>query len=618
MKYFLLVPILFMCISAQAQFQLNGVATSLGGNIYQLTPSSPALFGAIWYKLQHNLNTPFNVQGQMNFGTDPGGADGITFVMQNGCLSAGGAGGGIGYSGMSGQSIGIEFDTYQNISGTGAELNNDPVFDHIAVEKNGDVVHDASTNDITAPIQMDPVLSNVKNGAWYNFQISYSPTTNNLRVFFNGSLRVNITYDIKTNVFAGNNWTYWGFTSSTGGRSNIQQIYIDKTLSSFLLNDATICTGSIPVTLNPLTSLRGTNLALANPSVASTNNIDAGLAFDGNMSSRWTGAWTDNEWIYVDLQSPTDIDSVTLDWEAAYASGYIIQTSNDAITWTNQFTTTTENGGHDKIVFSASNIRYVKLQSTQRGFLPYGISLWEFRVYGQPKYLWSTNNGTNATISPNVYSSSVTLNPAATTTYSVMIPDPCLGFTNYSMTVTVDCTAPVELLNFNATPKNETVSITWETASEQNSNYFEILKSNDGIHFNTIGNEVAAHNSNRLVSYDYTDYEGLNSNNVYYKIASVDYNGYRQESAIKTLRKEYNKSFVLNPVFEDETFIIATDENNTILSYQIYDMQGRSLATQAVENSTKISIGKSLIPGCYIVLIKTATGVSPIHISKIK
>src|SRR5689334_20120170 len=51
----------------------------------------------------------------------------------------------------------------------------------------------------------------------------------------------------------------------------------------------------------------GTNLALNRPGTASSvqsgSSFSAGLAFDGNSTTRWSSSSTDNEWIYVDLGS---------------------------------------------------------------------------------------------------------------------------------------------------------------------------------------------------------------------------------------------------------------------------------------------------------------------------
>ena len=576
----------------------------MGGGVYQLTPAATTQFGAIWSKVQLDINLSFNIQGKMNFGSDPNGADGMAFVMQTNCLSAGTTGGGLGFSGIPGQSFAVEFDTYQNILGTGFEQNNDPAFDHIAVEMNGDVVHDGSANNITAPIQMDATLTNVKNGLWHDFQINYNSTTKLFRVYFNGVLRVNIVYNIKTNVFPGIQYVYWGITSTTGGFSNVQQINIDGTLTTHVIKDTTICTGSVPVTLPSLNSLKGTNLALNNPITASSGNATAMQAFDGNSGSRWESAWgVDPQWIYVDLQSPVDIDSVTLDWEGAFATAYEIQTSTDASTWTTRFSTTTNTGGHNKIVFSTANVRYVRMLGTARSLAAYGYSIWEFKVFGLPKYVWSTNNGTNASISPNIYSTSVTLSPAVTTTYSVLIPDPCLGYTTLSTTITISCPAPVEFVDFTIQRGINGTTLAWNTSSEQNSNYFEVLKSTDGINFYVLGKVMASGNSSSIKNYSFYDLKS-STGSTFYKIVSVDFDGSKKDSEIKVLQNDTNKIILTSSVFTNETSLVIVGKVE-YCHYSIYDMLGREVVHKLIQHpSESISIGNELAPACYLLKVE--------------
>ncbi len=433
-SYSLIFIVLFCIQTAWAQFEINGDAVDLGGNTYRLTEAINSQFGAIWYKVQHDLTTDFTVTGQMNFGSDATGADGIVFVMQQNCLSTGNIGGGLGYAGIPGQSFGVEFDTYQNIVGTGAEDNNDPVFDHIAVEKNGDVVHDASADDITAPVQMHPTLTNVKDGNWYDFEVSYTVSTNNLRVVFDGSERVNITYDIQNNVFAGDQFVFWGFTSTTGGFNNEQQIFIDAVNSTFVINDYDICSGSVSISLPSLSALASTNLALGNPVTASSGTGE-GNVVDANLGTRWESVWgVDPQWIAIDLQAPVDITSVVLVWEGAYATAYEIQTSTDGIAWTTQYSTTTNTGGTNTIPLSVQNVRYVRMYGTVRALPLYGYSIWEFEVYGTPNYLWSPNDGTI----DDIYGETVTITPTSTQTYSVLIPDACVGSSLYEFQIAVN------------------------------------------------------------------------------------------------------------------------------------------------------------------------------------
>ncbi|MEU6590526.1 beta-1,3-glucanase family protein [Streptomyces sp. NPDC046881] len=124
-------------------------------------------------------------------------------------------------------------------------------------------------------------------------------------------------------------------------------------------------------------------LSQGRPTTASSTENDslpASAAVDGNAGTRWSSAFADPQWLRVDLGSVQQLSRVTLDWEAAYATAFQIQTSTDATTWTTIHSTTTATGGTQNIALTGSG-RYVRLYGTARG-TPYGYSLWEFRVYG--------------------------------------------------------------------------------------------------------------------------------------------------------------------------------------------------------------------------------------------
>jgi hypothetical protein len=70
----------------------------------------------------------------------------------------------------------------------------------------------------------------------------------------------------------------------------------------------------------------------------------ASAAFDGNTSTRWSSAFSDPQWLQVDLGTSQTICEVTLDWEAAYATAFQIQASPDGNTWTTIYSTTTGTG----------------------------------------------------------------------------------------------------------------------------------------------------------------------------------------------------------------------------------------------------------------------------------
>ena len=126
------------------------------------------------------------------------------------------------------------------------------------------------------------------------------------------------------------------------------------------------------------------NLAL-NKSVNSSSDesgvLTASNAVDGNLTTRWASAFSDPQWIRVDLGTATDISQVVLHWEDAYANQFQIQVSNNGQSWTTVFSETNGNGGIDTIPFSTVSARYVRMYGTQRATV-YGYSLFEFEVYG--------------------------------------------------------------------------------------------------------------------------------------------------------------------------------------------------------------------------------------------
>jgi len=131
-------------------------------------------------------------------------------------------------------------------------------------------------------------------------------------------------------------------------------------------------------------SLQAENIALNKTITASSVEV-AGFepykAFDGNATStRWSSAYTDNEWIEADLGSLRNIERVVLKWENAYAASYRIETSTDNQNWTAAKTVTNGAGGTEDLSFPVVSARYIRMLGVQRA-TPYGYSLWEFEVY---------------------------------------------------------------------------------------------------------------------------------------------------------------------------------------------------------------------------------------------
>ncbi|MEV4514954.1 peroxidase family protein [Dactylosporangium sp. NPDC049525] len=124
-------------------------------------------------------------------------------------------------------------------------------------------------------------------------------------------------------------------------------------------------------------------LSQGRPVVASSvenAGTPASAAVDGNGGTRWSSAFSDPQWLRVDLGAPAALTQVVLNWQNSYAEGFAVQVSNDAVTWTNVYATSTGTGGTQTLAVTGTG-RYVRMYGTAR-HTAFGYSLWEFQVYG--------------------------------------------------------------------------------------------------------------------------------------------------------------------------------------------------------------------------------------------
>src|SRR5260221_466672 len=100
-----------------------------------------------------------------------------------------------------------------------------------------------------------------------------------------------------------------------------------------------------------------TLLSQGRPATASSvekATTPASAAVDGDTTTRWSSAFSDPQWLQVDLGSSQPICHIDLNWEAAYASAFQIQTSQDAVTWTTIYSTTTGAGNIEALNVSGT------------------------------------------------------------------------------------------------------------------------------------------------------------------------------------------------------------------------------------------------------------------------
>jgi len=173
---------------------------------------------------------------------------------------------------------------------------------------------------------------------------------------------------------------------------------------------------------------------------------------------------------------------------------------------------------------------------------------------------------------------------------------------------------PVELVYFSGEERDCSIHLSWETATEVNSDYFIVERSFDAIQFNEVGRVNAAGNSTESITYNFTD-NGINAQ-TYYRLKQVDFDGSAEYfDVIKihaTCFEDGTEGDILdvypNPVGEAGSMNVkAYSPYNETVTISIMDVTGKLVLTQLEEiikgpNLLNFSVA-GLASGTYIVRI---------------
>lgn len=135
--------------------------------------------------------------------------------------------------------------------------------------------------------------------------------------------------------------------------------------------------------------------------VSSTETADftGEKAIDGDPTTRWASEYADDQTITVDIGVPLPIGYVKIDWEAAYATDFKVETSSDGTSWTEVANVTGNTSTTTEFEFTAATARFVKITGLKRA-TEYGFSIYEIFI--------SSAKGALATNTSSAYPSSGT------------------------------------------------------------------------------------------------------------------------------------------------------------------------------------------------------------------
>lgn len=177
---------------------------------------------------------------------------------------------------------------------------------------------------------------------------------------------------------------------------------------------------------------------------------------------------------------------------------------------------------------------------------------------------------------------------------------------------------PVSLMGIAAALRQQQIEVKWTTAQEQNSKFFEVLKSTDGNNFTAIGKVNATGNSHAATQYQFVDRQPTVGTN-FYKLKMVDADGsftYSASVAVKFGAKA--KGLWLLSATAQRIQLSACSDVPEKASIKCMSVDGKVLAAQTImlnSGSNMVTLPNSLPKGSIgIVTLQSNTAVHSLRI----
>lgn len=417
----------------QNGWQINNDAVFVSPNILRLTPNINEQKGSAFWKQKVALAANFSFSFFFSFKITNVGADGFTFCIQQASNTAGSSGGGVGYAGIPGKSMAIEYDTWAN----GNENN-----DHIAFDYNGVLHNDGSYLFQNASPYVNSALLDGNTGASLTLRdgnlkyswIDYNGTTGKLEVrISNSATRPTAAALIIANLNLASNFSnsdvFFGFTAATGSFNENHFIYSAYGTSKY----------------DPITDTTLYKQGAAFITLTSSNNIDNCISPTSTISLLATDQ-NNNPIVNTPL-------NISLDSGTATFSTNVV---------------TTDNSGRANFILKNVSTANIKVRATDPLVGAYGtVSVSAINVNDPVNFSIVTNpadtticNGTAVTLTVNgaaagtdvrwntsETTTAITKSPGTTTTYSVTVSDAASGCSNTKTKTIIVKPLPIILIS---------------------------------------------------------------------------------------------------------------------------------------------------------------------------
>lgn len=166
-------------------------------------------------------------------------------------------------------------------------------------------------------------------------------------------------------------------------------------------------------------------------------------------------------------------------------------------------------------------------------------------------------------------------------------------------------TLPVSLISYDAKLlNNNTVQLTWKTASETSSSHFKIERSTDGRNFISIGGVAASGTISAVSYYSFTDIQPV-IKNTFYRLKQFDIDGRAKDLGVRLVKTGGSNALpgvYPNPAQGNIITLLAGNEPLP-LPYRISDVQGRVIKSGTMQQSQQEVDIQDMNKGIYFLQI---------------
>lgn len=158
-----------------------------------------------------------------------------------------------------------------------------------------------------------------------------------------------------------------------------------------------------------------------------------------------------------------------------------------------------------------------------------------------------------------------------------------MGYANASTAVTF---LPVELTFFEGKIVEKQIQLSWQTATEINSDYFEVERSVGTTNkFEPIGRLEAAGNANNRRDYEFWDENPTANQLLYYRLKQVDFDGTVTFSKVQTIKMKATNISVYPNILKKETpiTVMVEDQPEELFQVQLMNMLGQIVYADKIE-----------------------------------